>query len=76
MIQCSRIYYRLGGIIATEHYEQIADHSSLLVVIKLYHILIAQLLQCHLPEPLRPGQCGIRSEEPQGGQGRDQEADR
>ena len=24
---------------------------------------------------LRPGQCGIRSEKPQGGQGRDQEAD-
>ena len=48
MIQCSRIYYRLGSIIATEHYEQIADHGSLLVVIKLYHIFIAQLLQCHL----------------------------
>ena len=45
MIQCSRIYYRLGGIIATEHYEQIADHGSLLVVIKLYHIFIAQFLQ-------------------------------
>ena len=48
MIQCSRIYYRLGSIIATEHYEKIAEHGRLLVVIKLYHIFIAQLLQCHL----------------------------
>ena len=36
---------------------------------------IGMVFQCHLPEPLRPGQCGIRSEKPQGGQGRDQEAD-
>ena len=48
MIQCTRIHHRLGGVVATEHYEQVADHGSLLVVVQLDYFLLAQLLQSHL----------------------------
>ena len=44
VIQCTRIHHRLGGIVATEHYEQVADHGSLLVVVQLDYFLVAQFL--------------------------------
>ena len=44
VIQCSRIHHRLGGVVATEHYEQVADHGSLLVVVQLDYFLLAQFL--------------------------------
>ena len=48
MIQCTRIHHRLGGIVTTEHYEQVADHGCLLVVVQLDYFLVAQFLQSHL----------------------------
>jgi len=40
MVQRSCVHYGLSRIIATEHYEQVAHHRSLLVVIELNDILI------------------------------------
>ena len=48
MIQRSCIDYWLSIIIATEHYQQIANHSCFLVVVELYYLLVGKLIQSHL----------------------------
>jgi len=39
MVQRSCVHYRLSGVVATEHNEQVADHSSLLVVVEVNDVL-------------------------------------
>ena len=48
MIQSARINHRLSSIITTQNHKQIAYHSSLLVVVKLYNTLGRQLVKSHL----------------------------
>ena len=48
MIQRSCIDNWLSVVITTEHYQQIANHGSLLVVVELYNLLISQLVESHL----------------------------
>ena len=48
MIQSTRINHRLSSIITTQNHKQIAYHSSLLVIVKLYNTLGRQLVERHL----------------------------
>ena len=48
MIQSTSVYYWLSVIVATEHYQQIANHGSLLVVVEFYYLLVGQLVESHL----------------------------
>ena len=44
MVECAGIHYRLGGVVAAEHHEQVAHHGCLLVVVKLHYLLVAELV--------------------------------
>ena len=48
MIQSTSVYYWLSVIVATEHYQQIANHGSLLVVVELYYLLTREFIKRHL----------------------------
>ena len=48
MIKCSGINNRLCRLIAAEHYEQVADHRSFLVVVEFYDLLVRELIERHL----------------------------
>lgn len=38
---CTCIYHRLGIVVATEHYEQIAHHCGLLLFVERHNVFVA-----------------------------------
>ena len=40
VIQRSRVYHRLGGVVAAEHHKQVTHHCSLLVVVQIHDIIL------------------------------------
>ena len=54
MIQCTRIDYRLGWFVSTEHHEQIAHHGCLLFFVQVHDFLFPQLVERHLHHRNRP----------------------